>query len=364
MKRRNLIKLIAIVPLSIVGMGLLIPKLFKTKVTDMIKKQTKIDLQWPTQEPFLFCAHHFDHYPAGNQNLGLNPTHFAGRHMGSDFQEKDGFRLYHGAEIPGFPVHPHRGFETITIVRKGYADHADSLGAAGRYGEGDVQWMTAGSGVQHSEMFPLIHNDKDNTLELFQIWLNLPRVNKMVPPDFKMLWADTIPKIKKDKFEVSIISGEFDDRKYYEAPKNSWAANQENEVNILLVKMEKGATFNYPAKKNLNRSIYFFIGDQVVLNGTHINGKQGLFLTADEELEIVASDISEFLILEAKPIGEPVVQYGPFVMNTQGEIEQTFRDYQMTQFGGWKWNRQDMIHGPGTERFAKYPDGRIEKPKA
>lgn len=328
----------------------------------MIKKTTPIDLHWPTQEPFLFCAHHFDHYPAGNDKLGLNPTHFSGRQMGSDFEEKDGFRLYHGEEIPGFPVHPHRGFETITIVRQGFADHADSLGAAGRYGEGDVQWMTAGSGVQHSEMFPLLHKDKDNTLELFQIWLNLPKKNKMVRPDFKMLWANKIPRINEDKVEVSIISGEYAGTKFFEAPENSWAADPANDVNILMVKLEKGGTFSYPAKKGVNRSIYFFEGNSVKLNDGNIIGKQAVFLDPESEFIVQAIESSEFVILEAKPIGEPVFQHGPFVMNTREEIVQTIRDYQMTQFGGWKWQRHDMIHGPGTERFARYPDGRIEKP--
>ena len=84
--------------------------------------------------------------------------------MGDDFIIKDGFRMYHGKSVPGFPGHPHRGFETITVVRKGIVDHADSMGASGRYGNGDVQWMTAGKGVQHSEMFPLIHSDKENTI--------------------------------------------------------------------------------------------------------------------------------------------------------------------------------------------------------
>lgn len=329
-----------------------------------IKHITPIDLHWPTQEPFLFCAHHFDHYPAGNDKLGLNPTHFRGRNMGADFEEKDGFRIYHGAEIPGFPVHPHRGFETITIVRKGYADHADSMGAAGRYGEGDVQWMTAGSGVQHSEMFPLLHKDKENTLELFQIWLNLPKKNKMVSPDFKMLWSNTIPRIKKDQVEVSIISGEYAGTKFLEAPKNSWAADPDNGVTILLVKIEKGGKFTYPAKYGVNRSLYFFEGDGAKLNGQKIDGKKGLFVEANAEMIIETDGVSEVLVLEAKPIGEPVFQHGPFVMNTREEIVQTIRDYQTTQFGGWKWKREDMIHGPGTERFARYPDGRVEKPKA
>jgi quercetin 2,3-dioxygenase len=363
MKRRALLKLMALLPLSVWGLSYLKNKESKIKGGSMIKKTTPIDLHWPTQEPFLFCAHHFDHYPAGNDKLGLNPTHFAGRDMGSDFHEKDGFRLYHGAEIPGFPVHPHRGFETITIVRKGFADHADSLGAAGRYGEGDVQWMTAGSGVQHSEMFPLVHKDKDNTLELFQIWLNLPKKNKMVDPDFKMLWANDIPKIKKDQVEVSIISGEYEGQRFFNAPSKSWAADPANDVNILLVKMAKGGNFTYPSKKDVNRSIYFFEGEGATLNGESVSGKQALFLDPSSELSIAASADLEFLILEARPIGEPVFQHGPFVMNTREEIVQTITDYQRTQFGGWKWGREDMIHGPGTERFAKYPDGRIEKPR-
>lgn len=363
MNRRALFQYFLLIPAAIS-----VVKLFQRfrpspKVSTMIKHIAPIDLHWPTQEPFLFCAHHLDLYPRGNQNLGLDPVHFQGRNMGADFEEKDGFRLYHGGEIPGFPVHPHRGFETITIVRRGFADHADSLGAAGRYGEGDVQWMTAGSGVQHSEMFPLLHQDQDNTLELFQIWLNLPRKNKMVSPDFKMLWSENIPKIKTDKFEVSLICGEYGETKFYEAPKDSWASDPGNQVNILLVKLSKGASFEYPKKLKVNRSLYFFNNSSIRVNEELISGKKALFVDSESSLMITADEESEFLILEGNPIGEPVVQHGPFVMNSREEIYQTIRDYQLTQFGGWKWKREDMIHGPGTERFAKYPDGRVDRPK-
>jgi redox-sensitive bicupin YhaK (pirin superfamily) len=331
----------------------------KKEEIKMIKQIIPIDFQWPTQDPFLFCVHHFDHYPKGNKNLGLDSKYFQGRDMGQDFTPKDGFRIYHGREIPGFPVHPHRGFETITIVRKGYVDHADSLGAAGRYGEGDVQWMTAGAGVQHSEMFPLLHQDKENNVELFQIWMNLPQKNKMVSPDFKMLWSHNIPKIKMDSgVEVSLICGEYNCVQFNQAPKNSWAMEPESEVNILLVKMKPGSVFNYPAsKKTLNRTLYVFAGDET--------GKKAMILDSTEELILKAqSEEMEFLLLEARPIGESVVQHGPFVMNTRQEIMQTFEDYQRTQFGGWKWPRQDMIHGEKIEKFAKYPDGHVERPNS
>ncbi len=330
----------------------------------MIKKSQPIEFQWPVQEPFLFCVHHLDHYPAGNKNFGLDSKHFAGRQMGSDFEERDGFRIYHGAEVPGFPVHPHCGFETITIVLKGYIDHADSLGAAARYGEGDVQWMTAGAGVQHSEMFPLLYQDKSNTVELFQIWLNLPKSNKMVPADFGMLWAHRIPKISNVGVEVSLINGEFQGQKYFEAPKNSWAKDPANEVNILLVKMQSGAEFNFPkARAKTNRTLYIFAGNGITINGESVSGKKALNLDSSADLIVNAKcNGVEFLILEAKPIGEPVFQHGPFVMNSREDIIRTIQDFQLTEFGGWKWPRHDMVHGEKIEKFAKYPDGRMEKP--
>ena len=102
--------------------------------------------------------------------------------------------MYHGDVVPGFPRHPHRGFETVTLVRRGFIDHSDSLGATARFGRGDVQWMTAGRGIVHAEMFPLREREAPNPLELFQIWLNLPKADKMVEPYFTMLWAPDHPR--------------------------------------------------------------------------------------------------------------------------------------------------------------------------
>lgn len=184
----------------------------------------------------------------------------------------------------------------------------------------------------------------------------------MVRPDFKMLWSEKIPRIKNDHCEVVLISGEFGDQRFMEAPKNSWASDPENNVNIFLVKLAPGGKFTYQAKKDVNRSLYLFEGDEVEVNGTAIKGKRALFLDHNQDLTVVSKGSSEFLFLEARPIGEPVVQRGPFVMNTQEEIFQAIRDYQRTHFGDWKWQRHDMIHGPGTERFARYPDGTIERP--
>ena len=147
---------------------------------------------WDTIDPFLFCVHHLDNYPAGNEQLGPAAS-LEGRYLGQDFTVRDGWRMYHGERVPGFPEHPHRGFETVTVVLNGFVDHSDSHGAAGRYGNGDVQWMTAGSGLQHAEMFPLLNRDKPNPLELFQIWLNLPKARKFSKPYYNMLWGEDIP---------------------------------------------------------------------------------------------------------------------------------------------------------------------------
>ena len=110
------------------------------------------------------------------------------RGNGADFNPSAPYRMYHGDKIPGFPQHPHRGFETITATLDGIIDHTDSMGNAGRYGDGDLQWMTAGKGVVHGEMFPLIHQDKENPTRFFQVWLNLPSKHKFTEPAFVMHW--------------------------------------------------------------------------------------------------------------------------------------------------------------------------------
>lgn len=322
---------------------------------------------WDTLDPFLFCAHHEDFFPAGNADMGPT-TALDGRHLGDDFIIKDGFRMYHGKKVPGFPGHPHRGFETVTIVRKGLVDHSDSLGASGRYGDGDVQWMTAGKGVQHAEMFPLVHQDKENTLELFQVWLNLPAKDKMVDPHFKMLWGSAIPKIAhKDNdgktSTVEIMAGQFGKEMAPPPPPGSWAAKAENEVMILNILMEPNAKLTLPKAKGIvNRVLYYYEGTQITMAGTIIPKYNAVVVDGSQDIEIInGNDEANILVLSGKPIGEQVMQYGPFVMNTKEEIQQAFADYHATQFGGWPWQSYDNVHPRNEPRFAKHADGTYEK---
>jgi redox-sensitive bicupin YhaK (pirin superfamily) len=327
----------------------------------------KFGFQWETENPFLFCVHHNDAYPEGNGKLGPAPS-LEGRKLGHDFTLKDGWRMYHGREIPGFPQHPHRGFETVTIVLEGLVDHADSMGASGRYGNGDVQWMTAGAGIQHCEMFPLVYNDRENPLELFQIWLNLPASDKFVDPYYKMLWNEDIPTLEEKNSNgkltrITTISGSLGGVTPPAPNPNSWAARPENEVAIWLIKMEAGATWKIPAaSKDLLRAIYFHRGSEIQVSGQKITTLHSVSLHAEHEVFIKnGPDESHILLLQGRPIDEPVVQYGPFVMNTQVEIQQTFDDYNKTEFGGWPWPNPDQTHGQNPQRFAKYADGKEEK---
>ena len=315
---------------------------------------------WQTQDPFLFCVYHLDHYPKGNGELGPVDS-LEGRNLGNDFQVKDGYRMYHGTTVPGFPAHPHRGFETITVVNKGFCDHSDSLGAAGRFGEGDVQWMTAGSGVQHSEMFPLIHTDKENTLELFQIWLNLPAKNKFANPHFKMLWHEDIPVLKLEQSTVKIIAGRFGSVQALEPAPNSWASETENDVAIWNIKIETNGSITLPkANKGTTRTIYIYEGETIEVLGESIPPNYGIEVEATSETIIKAiGREASILVLQGKPINEPVAKYGPFVMNTDQELQKAMDEFRTTQFGGWPWRHPDQTHEVDRERFAKYPDGTI-----
>jgi redox-sensitive bicupin YhaK (pirin superfamily) len=333
---------------------------------------------WETADPFLFCVYHDDAYPRGNGSMGPAAS-LSGRAIGQDFSRKDGWSMYHGDTVPGFPAHPHRGFETVTVVRKGLVDHADSLGAAARYGGGDVQWLTTGRGVVHSEMFPLLDDARANPLELFQIWLNLPAASKMSAPHFTMFWSEDIPRrtvMSADgaTTEIAVIAGRMRDGSTAEAglgdvqplapPPDSWAAREEADIAIWTLRMSAGARWTMPpARTGTRRHLYLFKGGPVTVGGEVVNGPAAIEVRADRPIELVNGEgESEFLVLQGRPIGEPVVQHGPFVMNTQAEIMQTFADYQRTRFGGWPWPDAAPVHGSDAARFARHPDGHRDGP--
>ncbi len=333
--------------------------------TDPIIGIFKLQKPWQTIDPFLFCMHHDDRYPQGNDNMGP-VTGTAGRDIGSDFSGKDGWSMYHGPVVPGFPRHPHRGFETITIVRKGYVDHSDSMGATARYGMGDVQWMTAGRGIEHAEMFPLTRRDKDNHLELFQIWLNLPRTDKMVEPYFTMLWADDIPGFSTPEgASVSVIAGELDGLTPPKPPPSSWASRDEAQVGIFTVRLEPGASWTLPpAASGVERMIYVFEG-ALKVGDRRISAGNGAKAHGDQDVPMVGAEgePTEVLVLQARPMREPVMKYGPFVMNNKAEIVQAIEDYRAGKFGVWPWGGNDPTHVREEGRFAKHADGRVERPK-
>ena len=322
---------------------------------------------WKTLDPFLFCVHHLDAYPPGNESMGPAAS-LAGRDMGQDFAGKDGWSMYHGQTIPGFPSHPHRGFETVTITRQGLIDHSDSLGATARFGGGDVQWLTAGKGVVHCEMFPLVHTDKPNPAELFQIWLNLPAKNKMVDAHFTMFWREDIAHVQSidanaRTTDVTCVAGNLGDAKGLPPPPDSWASNGDADLAIWTIKMQAGARWTLPGAtgNGTRRMMYFFKGSALDIDGQAVPPSSAVELKAGANAELVCGDdMTELLLLQGRPINEPVAQHGPFVMNTQAEIQQAFADYRRTEFGGWPWPASDPVHPRAQGRFAKHADGRVE----
>ncbi len=324
-----------------------------------------LSMPWVSIDPFLFCVHHLDAYPAGNEAQGVESFQTIGRNMGADFSAKDGWSMYHGSVVPGFPQHPHRGFETVSVVRRGFIDHSDSLGATARYGEGDVQWLTTGSGIMHSEMFPLVSPDGPNTMELFQIWLNLAPDNKMVDPYFDMLWGDAIPTVTFDQgmVTVDVIAGTLAGRVALPAPPDSWASQPGSDVAIWLIRLAPGARWTMPkAMAGTNRMLYCHMGDNVKVAGAAVEVDVGARLVGDLEVDIVnEGGPAEFLLLQGQPIGAPVFQLGPFVMNSPEELQQAFSDYRTTQFGGWPWSSVDPVHDRTEGRFAIHADGRVER---
>ena len=231
-----------------------------------------------------------------------------------------------------------------------------------------MQWLTAGGGIVHSEMFPLLDPKKPNPLELFQIWLNLPSEDKLVAPHFAMLWSGAIPRCRfvddaGRETEVTVVAGELDGKRAPPPPPHSWAARPDTDVAIWSLRMAPGATWTLPpaTHPDVVRTLYFFRGSELAVEGVSVRQHSALVVRSEVATRLRNGDHEcEVLLLQGRPIGEPVVQYGPFVMNSQAEIERAIGDYQRTRFGGWPWPTDDPVHAPREGRFAKHADGRVE----
>ena len=312
----------------------------------------RLTTPWQGTDPFLFTAFHDDAYPAGDASMGPGGA------------RPDGWGMYHGRRIPGFPAHPHRGFETITLVTSGHVDHTDSLGASARYGRGDAQWLTTGAGVTHSEMFPLLNEAAPNPLELFQIWLNLPPESKTAAPEFSIQWAEDIPVHRTDAGSVRVIAGPLGEVTPLAPPTNSWAADPANDVAVWLVDVAPGQSLALPAANTdaTLRTCYVFSGDAAI-GGTAVAEGWGLRHEGPVATEITAGAAPvRALVLQGVPIGAPVYQHGPFVANSTAELQQAFDEYRATRFGGWPWETTEEVFPRDAGRFARLPDGTELRP--
>jgi quercetin 2,3-dioxygenase len=222
-------------------------------------------------------------------------------------------------------------------------------------------------------MFPLLNPTAPNPLELFQVWLNLPRRSKMAPPYFTMFWSEDIPRqavTDSDGLitEVTYIAGQPGTTAVVPLrlpPPDSWASDPTADLAIWSIKLSAGARWTLaPAvTSEAHRTLYFYKGADLVLDRQRISVSSALEINSRLPLDLVNGAMpSELLLLQGRPIGEPVVQRGPFVMNTDQELRQAYSDYQRTHFGGWPWPDEAPVHAAQEGRFARHADGQLETP--
>lgn len=227
----------------------------------------------------------------------------------------------------GVGVHPHRGFETVTIAYKGKVEHHDSSGGGGVISEGDVQWMTAASGVLHKEFHEANWSKKGGDFQMVQLWVNLPAKDKMSKPKYQALANSSINKVNIDNNggQIEVIAGVYKDVR--------GAAYTFTPMHLFNVKLNKGgkADFNFPEKFNTGLLV---IEGTVKVNGENVSTDHYvLFSNQGENITVEGTENAIVLIMSGDPINEPVAAQGPFVMNTRQEIVQAIEDYNMGKFG-------------------------------
>jgi quercetin 2,3-dioxygenase len=237
----------------------------------------------------------------------------------------DHFAFNNPVEGPlrGFPMHPHRGIETVTYMLDGVTSHRDSLGNAGEIGPGDVQWMTSGRGILHEEM---PRRSTSGNIQGFQLWVNLPSSQKMGQPRYQEVNASTIPVVEKEGITIRIVAGAVDE---VHGPVTEIAASPL----YMDVKLAPGAKFIYPIPSGHTVLTYVFEGTGEFSGEVVESVSMVIFNEDGDQLEVKSEAGVRFMLIAGAPFREPIVPYGPFVMNTVEEIQQTIADLRSGNFG-------------------------------
>lgn len=227
----------------------------------------------------------------------------------------------------GVGAHPHRGFETVTIVYEGGVSHRDSAGGGGTIGPGDVQWMTAASGVLHEEFHSLEYAQQGGPFEMIQLWVNLPARDKMVPPAYQSITDKQIPRISLpgDAGEARIIAGQYGDTK---GPAHTFSP-----MNVWDIRMKAGHSLALDLQSGHTSALFVLHGAVHVGKHTVHEAEMAVMDRSESQLVFEAVDDAVLLFLSGEPLNEPVIGHGPFVMNTQEEISQAIYDFKNGQFG-------------------------------
>jgi redox-sensitive bicupin YhaK (pirin superfamily) len=236
------------------------------------------------------------------------------------------FRSHSGRR--GVGQHPHRGFETVTIVYQGEVEHRDSTGSGGVIGPGDVQWMTAASGILHEEFHSKDFSQKGGTIEMVQLWVNLPAKDKMAAPGYQTLLNQDIPVVPlaDNAGQVRVIAGNYGG--------HAGPARTFSPINVWDMKLNAGHTTTLQVEEGHTLAVVMLHG-AILVNGEQIVRETQMVLLdrAGDSITLEANGDVSLLVLSGEPIDEPIVGYGPFVMNSEAEIQQAFRDFNSGQFG-------------------------------
>jgi redox-sensitive bicupin YhaK (pirin superfamily) len=243
-----------------------------------------------------------------------------------DYNSK--FEFEPSEKLFGVGPHPHRGFETVTIAYQGKVAHNDSRGNAGVIGEGDVQWMTAGSGILHKEYHEKEFNQKGGLFQMVQLWVNLPAKDKMTEPQYQAITNAEMGRfeVPDGGGEVEVIAGNFNG--------TNGAATTFSPVHLYNLKLKKGATLKVNLPETFTTAMVMIEG-QAKVNDSEVAPVDNfvLFKNDGEEIHIEAEEDSVILVMSGEPLNEPIAAYGPFLMNTQEEIKQALEDFQAGKFG-------------------------------